>query len=128
MANALSFVVLSVLLTGVASGTTAAPAPKTHGHLGRLAGRVLGPNDDPVAGARVTAQTSDGRHPHATSTDALGRFSFPNILPGPYDARAYWEGAWSEWRHNVIVSGGKTTEVILKISAGKSLTGFAARH
>jgi len=128
MANALSFAVLSLLLTSLAGGTAATPAPKTHTHLGRLAGRVLGPNDAPVAGARVTVQTSDGRHPHATSTDAHGRFSFPDILAGPYDARAYWEGNWSEWQHNVIVRAGKTAEITLKISAGKQLTGLAAKR
>lgn len=128
MANAYSFALLSLLLTSLAAGPAASPAPKTHTHLGRLGGTVLGPNSAPVAGARVTVETADGRHPHATSTDAKGHFAFPDILPGPYDARAYRDGMWSEWQHNVIVRAGKTTEIKLKISPNKSSTGLAARH
>lgn len=124
MANAYSIALLSLLLAGFAAG----PAPKTHTHLGRLAGSVLGPRATPIAGARVTMQTADGRHPHATSTDAKGHFAFPDILPGPYDARAYRDGKWSEWQHNVIVRAGKTTEITLKISATKSTMGLAASH
>ena len=128
MANAYSLAVLSLLLASLAAGTNAIPAPKAHTHLGKLAGRVLGPNDAPVAGARVTVETADGRHPHATSTDAHGHFSFPDILAGTYETRAYWDGAWSDWRHNLIVRAGKTTDVTLKISTEKPSTGLAIRH
>jgi hypothetical protein len=128
MVNAWSFAVLFLFLTSLAGGPTATPAAKTHSHLGRLAGRVLGPNDAPVAGARVTMETADGRHPHATSTDRQGHFAFPDILVGTYEARAYWDSAWSEWQRNVIVRAGKTTEITLRISAKKPSTGFAARH
>jgi protocatechuate 3,4-dioxygenase beta subunit len=120
------FTILSLLLMSLPGGTIASPGSKVH--LGRLAGRVLGPNGAPVAGARVTVETSDGRHPHATSTDRQGRFSFPNILAGPYDARAYRGGSWSEWQHNVIVHAGKTTDITLRIFAKKPSTGFAAKH
>lgn len=118
MRNAWSFVVLSLLFVSLAVGT-AASSPKTHSRLGTLGGRVLGPDDAPVAGARVTVQTADGRHPHASSTDAKGQFAFPDMLAGPYDARAYSNGAWSGWQHNVIVRAGKTTEITLRISAKK---------
>lgn len=128
MANVCCFAVLSLLLTSLASGTAATPASKTHTHLGRLAGRVLGPHDAPVAGARVTVETADGRHPHATSTDTQGRFSFPNILAGTYEARAYRDGSWSEWQHNLIVRPGKTTEISLRIFAKKPSVGLAATY
>ncbi len=119
MANTWSFAVFSLLLASLAGGGVATPAPRTHTHLGTLAGRVLGPNDAPVAGARVTVETADGRHPHAISTDAKGRFVFPNLLAGPYDARAYSDGSWSGWQHNIIVRVGKTTEITLRVSAKK---------
>ena len=122
------FTILSLLLMSLPGGTTASPGPKTHVHLGRLAGKVLGPKGAPVVGARVTVETSDGRHPHATSTDTQGRFSFPNILAGPYDARAYRDGSWSAGQHNVIVRTGKTTAITLTIIAEKPSEGFAARH
>jgi hypothetical protein len=128
MVNAWSFAVFSLLITSLVGGTTATTAPKTHTHLGRLAGKVSGPNDAPVAGARVTVETADGRHPHATSTDAQGHFSFPDILAGTYEARAYWDGAWSEWQRNLIVRAGKTTEIRLRISAKKPSVGLAARY
>ena len=122
------FTILSLLLLSLPDSTIASPGPKTHVHLGRLAGKVLGSNGAPVVGARVTVETSDGRHPHATSTDTQGRFSFPNILPGPYDARAYRDGSWSEWQHNVIVRTGKTTDITLRIIAQKPSVGFAAKY
>jgi hypothetical protein len=41
-------------------------------------------------------------------------------LHGYYDARAYHDGAWSEWKHNIGVSTGKQTELVLRLSAKSS--------
>lgn len=58
--------------------------------LGRLEGILQHGDGDPTAGARVTLQrlglprSWEQQHRHATTTDAQGRFAFPNLAPGPY--------------------------------------------
>ena len=87
--------------------------------MGTLAGTVLGPSGKPVVGARVTSQGADGSHPQATTTNAQGRFFFPDLEHGYYDVRAYSNGAWSEWKHNIEVKTGKQTEVKLHVPASQ---------
>jgi hypothetical protein len=89
--------------------------PAQHHVLGTLAGNVLGADDAPAAGARVTIQQADGHHPHATLTDAQGHFEFPLLRPGPYDVRAYSKGVWTGWQHHVIVRANKTTTLTLHL-------------
>lgn len=88
--------------------------------LGTLAGTVVSPNGSPLPGARVTVQDASGVHPHAVETNEQGRFFFPLLKPGLYDARAYSNGVWSEWEHNINVHKGKQTEVKLKIPKRKA--------
>lgn len=84
---------------------------------GTLAGTVLDSHGAPVAGARVTSQNADGVHPRATLTNAQGRFFFPKLWHGLYDARAYHHGVWSDWKHNINVYTGRQTEVTLVLPA-----------
>ncbi len=83
--------------------------------LGTLAGTVVGPSGSPVPDARVTVQDASGEHPHAVATNSQGRFFFPLLKPGLYDARAYSNGVWSQWTHNVPVRRGKQAEVKLQL-------------
>jgi len=83
--------------------------------MGTLAGTVIGPGGSPLAGARVTSQEAGGSHPSSTVTNAQGRFFFPELAHGYYDVRAYANGSWSEWKHNIEVKTGKQTEVRLRI-------------
>lgn len=105
-----AIVLLVVVLTiaGVASARVA---------LGTLAGTVTDAQDKPVAGATVTIQTSDGLRPHATHTDANGRFEFTRFRPGQYDLRAYAGGIFSEWSKRILIRTGKKTELALKLRA-----------
>jgi len=80
---------------------------------GTLEGTVVSANGKPVAGARVTAQNSDGMHPRATSTNSEGRFFFTRFLPELYDLRAYHNGVWSDWHRNITVRSGKATNVTI---------------
>lgn len=57
---------------------------------GALTGRVVSTlRNEPVAGAQVTLRgvASDKPQTYITQTDALGRFSISNILPGVYEPR-----------------------------------------
>jgi len=101
---------LTMLMLGAASVGNA----KTS--LGTLAGTVLDSKGSPVAGASVTIQTSDGRLPHATTTNAQGRFYFPQLIHGLYDVRAYYNGLWSDWKRNTAVKTGKQTSVTLRLA------------
>jgi len=83
--------------------------------MGTLAGTVVSQSGKPVANARVTSQGADGSHPLATTTNAQGRFFFPDLLHGYYDVRAFHAGAWTQWKHNVEVNTGKQTEVKLQL-------------
>ena len=87
--------------------------------MGTLAGTVIGPSGRPIVGARVTSQEAGGSHPGLTTTNAQGRFFFPELTRGYYDVRAYANGAWSEWKHNIEVKTGKQTDVTLRIPPKK---------
>jgi uncharacterized membrane protein len=83
--------------------------------LGTLGGVVLSEKGVPVPEATVTIQTAEGSHPHATRSDAQGRFAFTRFSPGQYDLRAYANGLWSNWTRAVTVKRGKTTDVTLRL-------------
>jgi hypothetical protein len=100
------FLISALLLTAV-------PASSTE-HLGTLEGTVIR-DGKPLEGARVTAEEAEGAHPHATLTNADGRFFFPRLNPGLYNLRAYYKGAWSEWAKNAEVKIGKGTNVTLNV-------------
>lgn len=85
--------------------------------LGTLAGTVVGVNGKPITDARVTSQGADGTMPQSTTTNAEGRFFFPELKNGYYDVRAYHNGLWSDWKHNIEVKTGKQTEVKLQLPA-----------
>jgi len=83
--------------------------------LGTLAGTVVNASGKPVADVRVTIQGADGTMPQSTTTNSQGRFFFPELKNGYYDVRAYHNGAWTQWKHNIEVKTGKQTEVKLQL-------------
>jgi hypothetical protein len=90
------------------------------GPTGALSGTVLGPDGKPVEGARVMAQTSDGRAPRTARTDANGRFHFRGLRVAPYDLRARANGRWSDWTRDVPVRANEEATVKLRIPAAKA--------
>ncbi len=83
--------------------------------VGTLEGMVMDAHGNGIAGATVTMQTSDGQHPHATRTDAAGRFAFARFATGQYDLRAYFRGAYSDWAKRVSIHSRKPTQITLRI-------------
>jgi hypothetical protein len=81
---------------------------------GKLSGTVLGPDGKPAAKARVMAQTSDGRFPRTTKTDAQGHFQL-TCPAGLVDVRARAGENWSEWMRNVRVRAGETASITIHI-------------
>ncbi len=107
----------SLLVAGlvlVAFAAAAGTAPHATGS-GTVGGQVLGTDGKAVAGARVTLQPSDGRHPQTTETNEEGHFWFPSLARGLYDVRAFADGRWSDWRRNVWVERGKQSNVTLRL-------------
>jgi Carboxypeptidase regulatory-like domain/Bacterial Ig-like domain (group 1) len=99
-------------------------AVAAHPAIGTMAGTVLDARGNPVAGATVTMQTSDGSRPYATHTDANGRFQFTRYETGQYDLRAYSSGSFSDWIKRISIHSGKTTQVTLHMppDADESVT------
>jgi protocatechuate 3,4-dioxygenase beta subunit len=87
---------------------------------GTLEGTVIDSHGKALSGATVMIQTSDGQHPHATRTDANGRFAFVRFEVGQYDVRAYLNGSYSEWAKRIVIRTTKPNSITLRIGATKS--------
>lgn len=109
-------VALAFFLLAVVSGANART-------LGTVEGFVVDAGGNAVPGATVTIQTTDGRHPHATHTDAKGHFQFARFETGQYDLRAYFNASYSIWYKGVVLRSGKATVITLHISPGSSTKG-----
>jgi hypothetical protein len=106
---------LALLLMGALSTGMQAKTP-----VGILQGTVVDTQGKAIAGATVTIQTSDGRHPHATRTDAAGQFSFTRFAVGQYDLRAYYQGSSSDWAKRISIGSHKPTQITLRIPPPKT--------
>lgn len=86
---------------------------------GGISGVVVGPDDKPVPHASVNYQSSAGDRPHAVRADSTGHFHIAKLRADNYDLRATSQGIFSEWKHNVAVSGGRDTSVTLRLIYSK---------
>lgn len=108
---------LFVFVAAVAAVLGLAGASRAHYALGNLAGVVVDRNGNPVADAAVIVQTSFGEYPHATHTDADGKFIFERYSPGQYDLRASAYGIFTQWSRRVVVRAHRTTHITLRLPA-----------
>jgi hypothetical protein len=104
-----AFLLMLVAALGLGAGVSA------RGPIGNLAGTVLDSKGQPVASATVTMQSSDGKRPYATHTDADGHFQFTRYETGQYDLRAYANGMFSEWAKRITIRSQKTTQLTLRM-------------
>jgi hypothetical protein len=104
-----AFCVLLIAALVIAAGAHA------KGPIGDLSGTVLDSKGKPVADATVTMQSSDGKRPYATHTDATGHFKFSRYETGQYDLRAYSNGMFSDWVKRIAIHSKKTSEVTLRM-------------
>jgi hypothetical protein len=100
----------------LAAGLAIVTPANGNSRVGTLAGKVVDAQGKPVAKATVTIETSDGLHPHATSTDANGRFAFVRFEKGQYDVHASSSGTSSNWLKRVPIRSGKRTEITLRLA------------
>jgi Carboxypeptidase regulatory-like domain len=85
--------------------------------VGNLEGTMVDSHGNPVQGATVVIQTSDGQHPHATHTDARGHFEFDRYAAGQYDLRGSFYSVFTDWTRRVLIRAGKTTQITLHLPA-----------
>lgn len=86
---------------------------------GTLEGTVVDSRGRAVSGATVMIQTSDGRLPHATRTDARGHFKFARFESGQYDLRAHFGNSYSEWLKRVAFHASKPRSITLEVPDGR---------
>ena len=113
-----AFLIMLMAALGFAAGVSA------RGPIGNISGTVLDAKGTPVADATVTMQSSDGKRPYATHTDADGHFKFARYETGQYDLGAYSKGMFSEWTKRIAIRSQKTTDVTLHMppAADESIT------
>lgn len=102
-----AFLIMLMAALGFAAGVSA------RGPIGNISGTVLDSKGAAVADATVTMQSSDGKRPYATHTDADGHFKFARYETGQYDLRAYSKGMFSDWTKRITIRSQKTTDVTL---------------
>ncbi len=86
-----------------------------------IVGVVLDPSGAAIAGAKVTAISTDNGLTRSGATDDAGRFSFPQLKPGVYSVKVGAEAF--EPQTNVSVSAGlgqkQTVNFTLKLAAAR---------
>ena len=110
-----------LLLAAVFSGTGGRVWAQSE-TTGALTGEVTDQSSAPVAGAEVTiASSSTGLH-RTVQTDENGRFSFPDLKPGPYVVEAKAWGFEDQAIGPVSVPLGQTqtVDLVLKVAAQKT--------
>jgi Carboxypeptidase regulatory-like domain len=85
--------------------------------VGNLVGTLIDSHGEPVEGATVFIQTSDGQHPHVTHTDADGHFIFERYSVGQYDLRANIYGVFTGWSRRVLIRANRTTRITMHLPA-----------
>lgn len=80
-------------------------------------GRVLGPEEEPVADARMELRRDETGVVYTTSTDAAGRFNFTNLRPGgPYTLTASRIGLQTISRGELTLSIGQRMTIDIRLS------------
>ncbi len=109
------FATLPALLAGVASAqgeTTSA-----------IVGQVTDSTGAAIPGAGVTITNEQTAARRTAKTDAGGRFSFPQLIPGTYSVRIEAQGFAPEQSGNVVSALGQkqTVNFVLKVAATKQI-------
>ncbi len=97
---------------------------------GSISGVVVGPAQNPIAGATVTAVHQPSGTTYRATTRADGRFSIPGMrVGGPYRVSASQVGFGTQVRENVVVNLGVATDLEFRVQqvavevAGITVTG-----
>ena len=83
-----------------------------------IVGSVSDPSGDAIAGATVTITSTDNGLKRSVKTDEAGRFSFPQLKPGPYSVKVERQQFESQANDSVLAGLGQkqTVDFTLKIA------------
>lgn len=83
-----------------------------------IVGSVRDPTGDSIAGAMVTITSSDNGLKRSVKTDEAGRFSFPQLKPGPYTVKVEKQQFEPQAKDSVVAGLGQkqTVDFTLKLA------------
>ncbi len=87
-----------------------------------IVGMVVGPSGAAVPGAKVTAVGTENGLKRSVQTDDAGRFSFPQLKPGPYSVKVEAEG-FAPLINDAVLAGlgqRQTVTFTMSLAAAKS--------
>src|ERR1700733_4570332 len=73
-----------------------------------IVGAVTDPAGGAIAGANVTITSTDNGLKRSVKTDDAGRFSFPQLKPGPYSVKAEADQLEAQANNSVVAALGQT--------------------
>jgi len=113
------FLLLAVAMLVAGSRTAIEAQGET---TGALAGQVTDPAREAVSGATIEITSGATGLRRTVRTDASGRFSFPELKPGPYKVEAKAQGFEDQSLGPVIISLGQTQalSLVLRIPAQRT--------
>jgi hypothetical protein len=85
-----------------------------------IAGSVSDQGGEPIAGAKVTLESSDNGLKRSISTDDAGRFNFPQLKPGPYSVTAEALQFETQRRNFVAAALGQKQTVDFTLTVARS--------
>lgn len=108
------------LLTGVGAELSSTAAFAQSAGAASVQGGVTDPTGASVPGATVTLTNTDTQAARSSTTDTGGRYSLPNVPPGPYTLTVAGQGFQTYTQKNVLLQVGQaaTFNAALTIGSG----------
>ena len=85
-----------------------------------IVGAVTDPAGGAIAGANVTITSTDNGLKRSVKTDDAGRFSFPQLKPGPYSVKAEADQFEAQANNSVVAALGQTQSVDFTLKVATS--------
>src|SRR3954451_1349260 len=101
-------------LTSLCVGTGFAQAVNNAG----ASGQVVDPTGAAVTGATVKMTETEKGVPHTTTTDADGRYTFPNLPVGPYRLDATMTGFKTYTQSGIVLQVGDRSSIDIPLQVG----------
>ena len=86
---------------------------------GTITGRVSDPNEAAVPGAAVVLQNANTNETRRGTTNELGIYTFPQLLPGDYTLSATKEGFRGFVQNGIQLSTNQTAEINVRLTLGQ---------
>ncbi len=111
--------VVSIAAVVLALVLASAPAFAQGGSTGRITGRITDSTGAVIGGATVSVIDTQRGVTRTLTTDELGSYNAPELIPGTYVIKAEFPGFKAIERQNIVVEVGKEYRVDLSIEPGE---------